>query len=346
MSLLEVQDLHVWFGLSKGEELHAVQGVSLRLEQGERFGLVGESGCGKTTTILALMGLLPPSASVSGQVLLDGESILAGGEESVRAHRWNDIAMVFQGAMNALNPVKKVIWQVVEPMEFHGVASGVDARKSARDLLEMVGIPESAGDRYPHELSGGMRQRAAIAMALACRPQILLADEPTTALDVMVQAQILELLLELSSDLGLALVLVTHDLPVVAEMCERAAVMYAGEIVETGPTEELYHAPRHPYTRLLFAATPDLYGTAEVVSIPGAPPRLDRQIAGCPFRTRCDSAFERCESDHPLLGAVGARHEAACHLNDLPDDEAARHKRAPGGSPSAVRAEIGRTERA
>src|SRR5215472_1296426 len=190
MSLLEVRDLHVWFTPPHGAELHAVQGVSFALEPGERFGLVGESGCGKTTTILALMGLLPPNASVAGKVLLDGENILADGEKSVRPHRWNDIAMVFQGAMNALNPVKRVTWQITEPMEFHGVATGVTARQLARELLELVGIPGATGDRYPHELSGGMRQRAAIAMALACQPKVLLADEPTTALDVMVQAQI------------------------------------------------------------------------------------------------------------------------------------------------------------
>jgi len=316
VNLLDVRDLHVWFGLPDGGELHAVQGVNFRLEAGERFGLVGESGCGKTTTILALMGLLPPSAFVAGEVFLNGESILAGEENSIREHRWCEIAMVFQSAMNALNPVKKVLWQVVEPMEFHGTASGNDARRRARELFELVGIPAEAGERYPHELSGGMRQRASIAMALACRPKILLADEPTTALDVMVQAQILDLLTSLTAELGLALVLVTHDLPVVAEVCQRAAVMYAGEIVEAGPTEELFHAPRHPYTRLLFAATPDLHGTADVLSIPGAPPRLDRGIIGCPFRPRCDSAFDRCEADRPLLAPVGRGHQAACHLND------------------------------
>src|SRR5258706_4977698 len=253
MSLLEVRDLHVWFGLPHGAELHAVQGVSFLLDAGERFGLVGESGCGKTTSILALMGLLPPSASVAGEVLLHGESILAGGEDSVRPHRWNDIAMVFQGAMNALNPVKKVGWQIAEPMAFHGVAEGKAALKRAGELLELVGIPARAAERYPHEFSGGMRQRASIAMALACEPKILLADEPTTALDVMVQAQILELLTRLSDELGLAVILVTHDLPVVAQVCERAAVMYAGEIVETGATETLDDEPSHPYTRLLFA---------------------------------------------------------------------------------------------
>ncbi len=318
MTLLEVEDLHVWFGLRNGE-LHAVQGVSFGLDVGERMGLVGESGCGKTTTILALMGLLPPNASVAGRVLLDGEDILGGGEDSVRPHRWNDIAMVFQGAMNALNPVKTVGSQISEPMELHGIAEGETARHLVGDLLEMVGMPAAAAGRYPHEFSGGMRQRAALAMALACNPKVLLADEPTTALDVMVQAQMLELLVGLSQDLKLALVLVTHDLPVVAQVCERAAVMYAGEIVEAGSMELLYHEPRHPYTRLLFAATPDLNPDGrEVVSIPGGPPRLDRPITGCPFQPRCDRAFERCPVERPGLKWVGTGHVAACHLNDVP----------------------------
>ncbi len=194
MSLLEVSDLHVWFDLPQGQQVHAVQGVSFALDPGDRFGLVGESGCGKTTTILATMGLLPPTASVSGEVRVDGQNILAGGEDSARGYRWKDIAMVFQGAMNALNPVKKVGWQIAEPMAFHGIAKGAAARRRAGELLELVGIPAAGAERYPHEFSGGMRQRASIAMALACQPRILLADEPTTALDVMVQAQILDLL--------------------------------------------------------------------------------------------------------------------------------------------------------
>ena len=317
MSLLEVRDLHVWFDLPQGPPVHAAGGVSFDLAAGERFGLVGESGCGKTTTILALMGLLPPNASAAGEVLLDGQNILAGGEESVQTYRWKDIAMVFQGAMNALNPVKKIGWQIAEPMAYHGVAQGAAARRRAGELLEMVGIPAAAGERYPHEFSGGMRQRAAIAMALACDPKILLADEPTTALDVMVQAQILELLTRLCDELGLALILVTHDLPVVAQVCERAAVMYAGEIVEAGSTDALYHTPRHPYTRLLFAATPDLYGRDAVISIPGAPPRLDVEAAGCPFRPRCDVPLPRCADEHPELRLVEPAHLAACHRNEL-----------------------------
>jgi peptide/nickel transport system ATP-binding protein len=255
----------------------------------------------------------------SDLVRIDGQSILAGGEDSVRPHRWKDVAMVFQGAMNALNPVKRIGWQIAEPMAYHGVAQGAGARRRAGELLEMVGIPAAAAARYPHEFSGGMRQRAAIAMALACQPKVLLADEPTTALDVMVQAQILELLSGLSDELGLALVLVNHDLPVVAQVCERAAVMYAGEIVESGPTDALYHQPRHPYTRLLFAATPDLYGQEAVVSIPGAPPRLDRESAGCPFRPRCDVPLDRCGAEHPELRQVAPGHQAACHRNELMD---------------------------
>ncbi len=308
--VIRVEDLHVWFDLPNGNELHAVQGVTFELHEGERMGLVGESGCGKTTTILAMMGLLPASASVAGKVILGGEDILARGEESISPHRWKDISMVFQGAMNAFNPVKTIGEQIAEPMELHGSASGKAARAQVRELLELVGIAGDRADRYPHEFSGGMRQRAAIAMALACSPKVLLADEPTTALDVMVQAQILELLVKLSQtlgkELGLTVILVTHDLPVVAQVCDRAAVMYAGEIVEMGGTSEIYHDPRHPYTRMLFAATPDLLGDDEVISIPGAPPRLDREIVGCPFRPRCDSVFEPCASVHPRRLRAGS----------------------------------------
>jgi peptide/nickel transport system ATP-binding protein len=315
--LLEVEGLHVWFDLDRGRELHAVQGVSFALEPGERLGLVGESGCGKTTTVLGLLGLLPPSASIAGSVRLNGVDILAGGEETIRPHRWVDLAIIFQGAMNALNPVKTVGSQIVEALELHGLARGRDARLRTGQLLESVGIPAARADRFPHEFSGGMRQRAAIAMALACNPSVLVADEPTTALDVMVQAQILELLDSLCRDFGLALLLVTHDLPVVAELCDRAAVMYAGEIVEHGPVDALYHEPRHPYTRLLFAATPDLYGEGVPVSIPGAPPRLDLPLTGCPFHTRCDRAFARCPEERPVLRELEAGRSAACHLNDV-----------------------------
>jgi oligopeptide/dipeptide ABC transporter ATP-binding protein len=314
--VLRTEDLHVWFDLPGGRELHAVRGLSLELRPGERMGLVGESGCGKTTAILALIGLLPGSASVAGRVYLHDEDVLAKGEETISPHRWNDIAMVFQGAMNAFNPVKTIGTQIAEPMELHGTSTGRAARAQVRELLELVGISGERADRYPHEFSGGMRQRAAIALALACQPQVLLADEPTTALDVMVQAQILELLVRLTRDLGLAMILVTHDLPIVAQVCDRAAVMYAGEIVEMGEMATIYHDPRHPYTRMLFSATPDLLGDEDVRSIPGAPPRLDREIAGCPFTPRCDSAFAPCATTHPRRLEVAPGHEALCHLND------------------------------
>ena len=316
--LLELDELHVWFDLGEGRELHAVQGVSLQLEPGQRLGLVGESGCGKTTTVLGLLGLLPPTASLAGRVLLNGEDVLARGEDSIRPHRWTDLAIVFQGAMNALNPVQTVESQIVEALELHGRASGRAARQRVGELLEAVGIPRDRGTRFPHEFSGGMRQRAAIAMALACDPSVLVADEPTTALDVMVQAQILELLDSLCRDFGLALLLVTHDLPVVAQLCDRAAVMYAGEVVEQGSVDALFHEPRHPYTRLLFAATPDLHGNGAPVSIPGTPPRLDRPLEGCPFQPRCDRAFDRCAVQRPPLRELDGCREAACHLNDVP----------------------------
>ena len=314
MTLLEIEDLHVWFELPDDDELHAVQGVSFALAAGERLGLVGESGCGKTTAILDRMGLLPPTASAAGAVRFNGQNILAGGERTIRPHRWRDIAMVFQGAMNAFDPVKTIGSQIREPIEAAGLAKGREARMRTGELLELVGIAAERQDRYPHEFSGGMRQRAAIAMALACQPKVLLADEPTTALDVMVQAQILELLVELTEDLGLGLILVTHDLPLVSQICQRAAVMYAGRIAEIGRVKDLHHTPFHPYTRMLFAATPDLHGTDPVTSIPGAPPRLDRQINGCPFQPRCDRAFAPCIDTAPPERDLGTDHRARCHL--------------------------------
>ena len=316
MNLLEVTDLNVWFDLPDGGRLHAVQGMNLAVDRGERIGLVGESGCGKTTAMMAMMGLLPSNATVSGEIRLEGGDILAEGESSIRPHRWVDMAMVFQGAMNAFNPVQTVGRQIREPMELHAVASGAAARRRTGELLEMVGIPATAAGRYPHEFSGGMRQRAALAMALACDPKVLFADEPTTALDVMVQAQILQRLVELAEELGLALVLVTHDLPVVAQACERATVMYAGRVAEHGSMDQLFHDPRHPYTELLFAATPDLYGEEDVVSIPGNPPRLDRTLVGCPFAPRCPKAMDVCRHEAPAQLTLDVGHLAACHLNN------------------------------
>jgi peptide/nickel transport system ATP-binding protein len=339
-SRLQVRDLHVWFEVPGGE-LHAVQGVDLDIAPGERLGLVGESGCGKTTLMTAMMGLLPPNASVAGQIMLDGQDLLTGGEASMAAHRWTDIALIFQGAMNALNPVKRVAWQIAEPMLVHGTEDRGGARRRTIELLELVGLPGRTADLFPHELSGGMRQRAAVAMALACRPKILLADEPTTALDVMVQAQLLELLTSLSADLGLALVLVTHDLPIVVETCQRAAVMYAGRIAEAGSVARLIAEPAHPYTRMLLAATPDLADERPTRSIDGAPPRLDRPIVGCAFRARCDRAGPRCVAERPELAPFapnGAERQlVACHHAGPADEAADRHQPdAHAGSAPAV----------
>ncbi|MCW6009327.1 ABC transporter ATP-binding protein [Micromonospora sp. CPCC 205371] len=230
---LEVQDLRVRFDVDGGEPVEAVRGISFAVEAGDGLGLVGDSGCGKTTALLALMGLLPPTATVSGQIRYAGRDLLAGGEAGMRPHRWKDIAMVFQGAMNAFSPVTTIGRQIAEPMRLHGLASGKAATRRAGELLELVGIPAQRADRYPHEFSGGMRQRAAIAMALACDPKVLLADEPTTALDVIVQAQVLELIDRLRRELGLAVVFVTHDLPVVAQVCQRVAVIREGRIIRT-----------------------------------------------------------------------------------------------------------------
>lgn len=268
---LELVNLNVWFDPRdhpRDAPTHTVKDVSLKVGPGERVGLVGESGCGKTTTILAAIGLLPASATVGGEVRIDGKNVIEHGEASMRAHRWTDVAMVFQGAMSAFNPVKTVGWQIREALEVHGIARGRAAVERTRELLDLVGLPSGSDAKYPHQLSGGMKQRAVIAMALSCEPKVLLADEPTTALDVVVQDQVLRLLVRLSIDLGLALVLVTHDLGVVAQACTRAAVMRDGQIVEEGTVDDLYRRPAHPYTRQLFEATPNIDDVRRVIESP------------------------------------------------------------------------------
>ena len=310
--LLEVRDLGVDFDIGHGQ-LHAVRGVSFKLHARDRLGIVGESGCGKSTVVLAMMGLLPPNAEVSGQILLNGVDILAGGDTSMRPHRWCDISMVFQGAMNAFNPVRTVGDQIAEPIRMHRKASRRDADARVAELLDMVGIPAARAARYPHEFSGGMRQRAALAMALACGPRVLLADEPTTALDVIVQAEILQLLRRVSDDLGVALVFISHDLPAVAQVTERVAVMYAGRVVEEAPVARLLTAPRHPYAAALLAAIPRPRAAATVRSIPGEPPRLDTPVVGCAFAPRCPSAFEVCRITEPTNIFDGDA-VVACHL--------------------------------
>ena len=257
--LLVVEDLRTHFKLESGW-VRAVDGVTFRLNDGEALGLAGESGCGKTTTALSLVRLLPSNARIrkGSSIKLFGIDLVPKTEEQLRRYRWREISIVFQGAMNALNPVQRIGVQIAEPIEIRLRESPERAKRRAGELLELVGIPRKRADAYPHELSGGMRQRAMIAMALACDPAIVIGDEPTTALDVMVQAQILALLERLRRELGLSLVLITHDLSVIAETCDRVLIMYAGRVAEEGPVSRIFTAPRHPYTRKLLGAFPNI----------------------------------------------------------------------------------------
>jgi oligopeptide/dipeptide ABC transporter ATP-binding protein len=328
MSALEVRDLSVQYLTedtatgSKQVALQAVEGVSFTLEQGRSLGLVGESGCGKTTVMLSLLRLLPEAGRiVNGQILFEGRDLLQISEREMQAVRWHGISMVFQGAMNALNPVRTVESQIVEAMQLHNLAgSGKDASQRAGDLLELVGIAAGRGKQYPHQFSGGMRQRAMIAMALACNPRILIADEPTTALDVMIQAQIIELLEALQRELNLALVLVTHDLGVVAEMCDDVLVMYGGTVAEYANSDTIFNDARHPYTQRLLQAFPDIAEPgSKLASIPGNPPRLDDLPPGCRFEPRCHVArgAEICSQQQPLDLEFAQDHRVACHLVKL-----------------------------
>jgi oligopeptide/dipeptide ABC transporter ATP-binding protein len=314
--LLEVEDLHVWFDLPGGGTLHAVQGVSFSVAGGTRLGLVGESGCGKTTTILALMGLLPPTASVSGRVVFDGVDILEQGEQTMSPHRWKDIAMVFQGAMNAFDPVKRIGEQITEPMEHHGVAARQEAAARVRELLDYVGIAPDRATSYPHELSGGMRQRAAIAMALACTPRVLLADEPTTALDVTLEAQIIHLLRQLQREFRGSILFISHNLGLIAELCDHVVILYAGEVVEHGTVHDIFHRPKHPYTEALLVCDPARIHEVrrELPTIAGDVPNLLRVPEGCVFAPRCPKVFDRCRREPPADHPVGTTQAARCHL--------------------------------
>jgi oligopeptide/dipeptide ABC transporter ATP-binding protein len=319
VSILEVRDLSVQYFTEDGVALQAVEGVNFSLEQGCSLGLVGESGCGKTTMMLALLRLLPEAGRITaGQIFYKGRDLLRISEREMQNIRWREISMVFQGAMNALNPVRTIESQIVEAIQLHGVVdSNSDTRRRAGDLLELVGISAQRGKQYPHQFSGGMRQRAMIAMALACNPRILIADEPTTALDVMIQAQIIELLEELQRELNLALVLVTHDLGVVAEMCDDVLVMYGGTVAEYANSDTIFNAARHPYTQRLLQAFPDIAEPgSELASIPGVPPRLDDLPPGCRFEPRCHlvQGAAICSQQHPLAQEFVPGHRVACHL--------------------------------
>jgi peptide/nickel transport system ATP-binding protein len=322
--LLEVTDLRVEHA---GNPI--VDGVDLTLAAGEALGLAGESGCGKTTTALALMKILPPTLRQTGAITLrppgEPEPINIGKrtEAGMQVVRWRHISLVFQGAMNSLDPVQRVEDQIEEAIRLHDPAERAKGvRERIADLLETVGLTEAAGSRYPHQLSGGQRQRVMIALALACRPSVVIADEPTTALDVVMQAQVLQLLERLREDLGLALILISHDLGVLAETCDRVAVMYAGRIVETGPVDEVFRSPQHPYTKRLLDSLPVIGGRRGVADpIPGSPPDPGDPPPGCRFRPRCPYAAERCLEEPPLR-TVAPEQAAACHFApwaDWPD---------------------------
>ena len=316
--VLEVRSLTTVFDLAPGVRGTAVDGVSLAVRTGETVAIVGESGCGKTVLGLSLLRLVrPPGRIAEGAVLLDGKNILGLTDGEMRQVRGNEIAMIFQEPSTSLNPLQWVGVQVAEALLVHGRSSPKTVREEVVELFRLVGIPapDLRYASYPHELSGGMRQRVVIAMALACRPRVIVADEPTTALDVTVQAQVLDLIDDLKRRLGTAVVLITHDLGVVAQWSDRIVVLYAGRKVEEGPTDEVLDDPRHPYTRALLAARPELDGDrGALAEIPGLVPAITNVPSGCAFADRCAHAFEACRRERPPLVRIGAERTASCFL--------------------------------
>ncbi|MEZ2410424.1 ABC transporter ATP-binding protein [Bosea sp. RCC_152_1] len=312
--LLSIEGLRVGFRSADGGVVEAVRGVDFSVAAGEAVGVVGESGSGKSLSMLAVMRLLgSPAHTTGGRVIFDGQDFLALNEARMRAIRGRDIAMVFQDPQSSLNPALTIGRQITDVVRAHRQVSGAEARRIAAESLERVGIREAGKrlDAYPHEFSGGMRQRALIAMAIACRPRLLIADEPTTALDVTVQAQIVDLIAELRRDLGIAVIFISHNLQLVAEIVDRVVVMYGGKVVEDGPVEAIERAPRHPYTGLLQACVPSLTGpVGPLVAIEGAPPRLGRMPPGCPFSPRCPHVVEACIAEMPPLEREADRHFA------------------------------------
>jgi len=316
-SLLQVRDLKTHFFTDDGV-VKAVDGISYDVRPGEIVGLVGESGCGKTVSALAILRLIPdpPGKIVGGEIIFEGDDLLKASEEEIRHVRGNRIAMIFQEPMTSLNPVLTIGRQITESLELHLKMDGRSATKRAIELMEMVGIPEAKAriSDYPHQFSGGMRQRAMIAMALSCNPKLLLADEPTTALDVTIQAQILELLARLTRELGTAVIIITHNLGVVARYADRVNVMYAGKIIESAVARELYGSPHHPYTLGLLKSVPrlDQARKAKLEPIEGFPPDLIHMPEGCAFQPRCKFAVQKCQEEEPPLLQVAGEHYSAC----------------------------------
>jgi peptide/nickel transport system ATP-binding protein len=313
MTLLEVKDLTIEYNSEAGV-FRAVEGLFFSLEEGNSLGIVGESGCGKTTAMLAIMRLLPEAGRiVDGQIVFDDVDLLQVNPRQMREHRWQNISMVFQGAMNALNPVRTVGSQIAEALREHDTVPKSETSREVLRLLDLVGVAHSRAHQYPHQYSGGMRQRAMIAMALACKPKIVIADEPTTALDVMIQAQILDLLQLLQNNLGLSTIIVTHNLGVVAELCDDVMVMYGGKVAEYASSDIIYNHPLHPYTQRLLSAFPDIENPrAQLSSIPGHPPALNVLPSGCRFEPRCELADEGCTLKSPKSIEVGEGHYVSC----------------------------------
>ncbi len=318
--VLDVDGASIEYETKDGEQLRAVDDLSFTIHTNEIFGLIGESGCGKSTVAKSVLGLLPSNGSVvSGEIRFKGVDITSLTKQELNNIRWQHISMVSQGAMNALNPVHRVSSQIIEAIQNHKDVSTNEARDRAAELFELVGLSPDRMDDYPHQLSGGMRQRAYIAMALVHDPSLIIADEPTTALDVIVQDQILKRLQELQDEFGLSILLITHDISVVAETCDRMGVMYAGKLMEYGSLKSIFKTPYNPYMLGLNNAFPSLTGDqSNLISIPGSPPDLTTIDSGCRFIDRCPFATKECESEHPSLKQVGDDHYSACYRhNDI-----------------------------
>ena len=312
---LEIEDLRVEYHVD-GEVVHALNGVSLKLGRGETIGLVGETGAGKTTTGLSILRLIPsPPGVVKGTVRIKGEDIGKLSEKQMESVRGNVVSMIFQDPMTSLNPTKTVENQIAEVIRLHEKCGKKEAVEKAGSMLEMVGIPRDRGGEYPHQFSGGMKQRVVIAMALACSPEILIADEPTTALDVTIQAQVLDMIRELKKQYEMSMIMITHDLGIVAEICDTVAIVYAGYIVEYGTLEDIFNRTAHPYTVGLFGSLPNMDDrTQRLKPIPGLMPDPTNLPEGCPFSPRCPRATEACRKSVPALTRIDGEHMVACHL--------------------------------